>query len=96
MPGQPFVQVDAFSRESFGGNPAAVFLLPSARDEGCEDPVTGSAHCALGPFWGGRLERTALTARQLAARGGTLWIRLEGDRVHLGGHAVTVLRGELV
>ena len=61
-----------------------------------EDAVTGSAHCALGPFWGGRLGRTVLTARQLSARGGTLWIRLEGDRVQLGGHAVTVLRGELV
>jgi PhzF family phenazine biosynthesis protein len=61
-----------------------------------EDPVTGSAHCALGPFWGERLGRTALTARQLSPRGGTLWIRLDGDRVHLGGHAVTVLRGELV
>jgi PhzF family phenazine biosynthesis protein len=61
-----------------------------------EDPVTGSAHCALGPFWGGRLGRTELTARQLSPRGGTLWIRLEGERIHLGGHAVTVLRGELV
>jgi PhzF family phenazine biosynthesis protein len=61
-----------------------------------EDPVTGSAHCALGPFWGGRLGRTELTARQLSPRGGTLWIRLDGERVHLGGHAVTVLRGELV
>ena len=61
-----------------------------------EDPVTGSAHCALGPFWGGRLGRTELTARQLSPRGGTLWLRLEGERVHLGGHAVTVLRGELI
>ena len=61
-----------------------------------EDPVTGSAHCALGPFWGSRVGRTALTARQLSPRGGTLWIRLAGDRVQLGGYAVTVLRGELV
>jgi predicted PhzF superfamily epimerase YddE/YHI9 len=61
-----------------------------------EDPVTGSAHCALGPFWGSRLGRTELTARQLSPRGGTLWLRLDGERVHLGGHAVTVLRGELV
>ncbi len=61
-----------------------------------EDPVTGSAHCALGPFWGGRLGRTELRARQLSLRGGTLWLRLDGERVHLGGHAVTVLRGELV
>ena len=61
-----------------------------------EDPVTGSAHCALGPFWGGRLGRTELTAWQLSPHGGTLWIRLDGERVHLGGHAVTVLRGELI
>jgi PhzF family phenazine biosynthesis protein len=61
-----------------------------------EDPVTGSAHCALGPFWGARLGRTELTARQVSARGGTLWIRLAGDRVQLGGYAVTVLRGELL
>jgi PhzF family phenazine biosynthesis protein len=61
-----------------------------------EDPVTGSAHCALGPFWGERLGRTVLTARQLSRRGGTLWVRLAADRVQLGGYAVTVLRGELL
>jgi PhzF family phenazine biosynthesis protein len=61
-----------------------------------EDPVTGSAHCALGPFWGARFGQTTLTARQVSPRGGTLWIRLAGDRVQLGGYAVTVLRGELL
>ncbi len=61
-----------------------------------EDPVTGSAHCALGPFWAGRLGRTELSAYQASARGGALSVRVAGDRVFLGGRAVTVLRGELV
>jgi predicted PhzF superfamily epimerase YddE/YHI9 len=61
-----------------------------------EDPATGSAHCALAPFWGERLGRTAMTAYQASARGGVIRVRLEGDRVVLGGQAVTVLRGELV
>ena len=61
-----------------------------------EDPVTGSAHCALGPFWSERFGRTELTGYQASARGGIVHIRIEGDRVVLGGHAVTVLRGELV
>jgi PhzF family phenazine biosynthesis protein len=61
-----------------------------------EDPVTGSAHCALGPFWSARLGRTELTGYQASRRGGTVQVRLEGDRVILAGHAVTVLRGELV
>jgi predicted PhzF superfamily epimerase YddE/YHI9 len=61
-----------------------------------EDPVTGSAHCALGPFWAACLRKTELVGYQASARGGTVRVRLEGDRAHLGGHAVTVLRGELL
>jgi PhzF family phenazine biosynthesis protein len=61
-----------------------------------EDPVTGSAHCALGPFWGERLRKKKLTGYQASARGGTVIVRMDGDRVHLGGQAVTVLRGELL
>jgi PhzF family phenazine biosynthesis protein len=61
-----------------------------------EDPVTGSAHCALGPFWGERLGRSELVGYQASRRGGTVRVRLAGDRVHLGGQAVTVLRGELL
>jgi PhzF family phenazine biosynthesis protein len=61
-----------------------------------EDPVTGSAHCALTPFWSQRLGKTALIAQQLSSRGGTVRVRLDGDRVHLGGQAVTVLRGEIL
>ena len=60
-----------------------------------EDPVTGSAHCALGPFWGGRLGKDEMVARQVSRRGGTLRVRLAGDRVKIGGNAVTVWRGEL-
>jgi PhzF family phenazine biosynthesis protein len=61
-----------------------------------EDPVTGSSHCALGPYWGPRLGKTEMVAYQASARGGTVRVRLAGDRVVLGGQAVTVLRGELV
>ena len=61
-----------------------------------EDPVTGSAHCSLGPFWAERLGKTELVAYQASARGGEVCVRVEGDRVLLGGKAVTVMRGELV
>ena len=61
-----------------------------------EDPVTGSAHCCLTPFWSRRLGKTELVARQLSARGGLLRLRLDGDRVRLGGQAVTVVRGEIL
>jgi PhzF family phenazine biosynthesis protein len=61
-----------------------------------EDPVTGSAHCALGPFWGARFGRTQLTGYQASRRGGFVRVRVEGDRVVLAGHAVTVVRGELL
>jgi PhzF family phenazine biosynthesis protein len=63
-----------------------------------EDPVTGSAHCALGPYWAARTGRTALVGRQVSARGGTVRVRLDGpdaDRVTLGGQATTVVRGRL-
>ena len=61
-----------------------------------EDPVTGSAHCALAPFWSERLGRDELVGYQVSPRGGIVRTRLEGDRVVLGGQAVTVLRGELL
>lgn len=60
-----------------------------------EDPVTGSAHCCLGPYWCQRLGKNPLLAYQASARGGRVRVELAGDRVHLGGQAVTVLRGEL-
>ncbi len=61
-----------------------------------EDPVTGSIHCALAPFWGERLGRKKLFARQLSARGGEMICELRDDRVDLIGHAVEVLRGEIL
>ena len=64
-----------------------------------EDPVTGSAHCCLGPYWAQRLGKTALVGRQVSARGGTVKIQLDAPnapRVALSGQAVTVLRAELV
>ena len=61
-----------------------------------EDPVTGSAHCCLAPYWSKRLGKTGMVAFQASARGGVVRVRCAGDRVILGGQAVTVLRGELV
>ncbi len=60
-----------------------------------EDPVTGSAHCCLGPFWMNRLHKNELVAFQASERGGVVKVRVQGDRVHLAGQAVTVWRGEL-
>jgi len=61
-----------------------------------EDPVTGSSHCALGPFWGQRLGKASLVGYQASARGGVVRVTVQGERVLLGGQAVTVLRAELV
>ena len=61
-----------------------------------EDPVTGSAHCALGPYWQSRLGKSQLVGYQASPRGGIVRVRVVGDRVRLGGKAVTVLRGELL
>ena len=60
-----------------------------------EDPVCGSAHCFLAPFWAARLGRNTLTAHQVSKRSGVVRVRLDGDRVALIGQAVTVLKGEL-
>jgi PhzF family phenazine biosynthesis protein len=61
-----------------------------------EDPVTGSAHCALAPYWGAKLGKTDLVGWQASRRGGEVRMRLSGARVLLGGRALTVVRGELV
>ena len=60
-----------------------------------EDPVTGSAHCVLAPFWSEILGKTEFHARQLSKRGGDLWVRLEGDRVKIAGHSIAVMQGTL-
>ena len=61
-----------------------------------EDPVTGSAHVALGPYWAGRLGKNELVAFQASARGGVVRVKLQGDRVLLGGQAVTVMTADLL
>ena len=60
-----------------------------------EDPVTGSAHCTLVPYWAKRLNKTELEARQISRRGGALRCALNGDRVSLAGHAVVYLEGRI-
>ena len=70
------------------------FFAPAAGVD--EDPVTGSTHCALGPYWQSHLGKTDLAARQVSARGGELRVRVDGDRVRIAGQAVTVLCATLV
>ncbi len=70
------------------------FFAPRAGID--EDPATGSSHCCLAPFWGARLGKREMMGYQASARGGVVRVRLDGERVKLGGQAVTVLRGELV
>ena len=60
-----------------------------------EDPVTGSSHCNLIPYWADRLGKTVMFARQVSARGGELFCELAGDRVKIGGNAVLYLKGEI-
>jgi PhzF family phenazine biosynthesis protein len=69
-------------------------FYPSFRID--EDPVTGSAHCGLAPYWIPRLAKPEIVAYQASARGGWLHLRIAGDRVKLRGQAVTTLRGELL
>ncbi|MGZ3649198.1 MAG: PhzF family phenazine biosynthesis protein, partial [Syntrophales bacterium] len=60
-----------------------------------EDPVTGSAHCCLAPYWAARLGRDEMVGYQASPRGGFVRVRVDNDRVHLGGQAVTISQGEL-
>jgi predicted PhzF superfamily epimerase YddE/YHI9 len=61
-----------------------------------EDPVTGSTHCSLAPYWAQRLGKTSLCARQVSERGGELWCDVKGERVILKGNAVLTLRGKFI
>jgi PhzF family phenazine biosynthesis protein len=82
------------SRASMSGfDIVSRFFAPSAGVD--EDPVTGSAHCCLGPFWLPRLNKDEMVAYQASQRGGVLRVQVAGDRVLLGGQAVTVMRAEL-
>lgn len=90
-------------------HPRGVIVTARSSEEGCdfvsrffapragidEDPVTGSAHCSLTPYWADRLGRDRLRARQVSARGGELRLRQAGGRVFIQGQAVTVFRAEL-
>lgn len=83
------------SRASKGGYDfVSRFFAPGVGVD--EDPVTGSAHCCLTPYWAERLGKNEMLAYQASKRGGTLRVRLDGGRVKILGRAVTVLRGELV
>lgn len=83
---QEIVQVDAFTDRPFAGNPAGID----------EDPVTGSAHCQLGPYWAAKLGKREMLAYQASARGGVVRLAVEGDRVELSGRAFTVMQGTLL
>lgn len=73
---------------------ASRFFAPSVGIN--EDPVCGSAHCTLGPYWAAKIGKTELLAQQVSKRIGILRLRMAGDRVKLGGQAVTVWEGELL
>ena len=69
------------------------FFAPTAGID--EDPVTGSAHSQLIPFWSNKLSKTKMTAKQLSKRGGTIYCAQKGDRVIMGGHCVFYMKGEI-
>lgn len=83
----PFYQVDAFT------NFVSRFFAPMVGIP--EDPVTGSAHCTLIPYWAERLNKRVLHAFQLSKRGGELFCENLGDRVGISGHAVLYAKGEI-
>lgn len=88
-------RADDSARETFGDvDFVSRFFAPNMGVD--EDPVTGSAHCVLLPFWAPRLGRAELVAAQISERGGVVRCRLDAGRVHLGGQAVTVARGEVL
>ncbi len=96
---QALAQLDAFAiiATAPSDDPAhdfvSRFFAPGAGVN--EDPVTGSAHCTLAPYWAQRLGKTKLIGHQVSARGGVVHCQLRGDRVHLSGHATTYLSGQL-
>ena len=80
--------------ESGGFDFVSRFFAPGSGID--EDPVTGSAHTALAPYWKDRLGKSEMVGFQASARGGVVKVRVNGDRVILGGQAVTVMTGELL
>lgn len=80
---------------STGDNCDFVSRMFCAGDGIEEDPVTGSTHCNLIPYWAARLGKTKLVSRQLSERGGTLYCEIKGDRVQIGGKSLTYLQGTI-
>lgn len=91
-PGSPSVLITARSSNHFDF--VSRYFAPSAGVD--EDPVTGSAHCALGPYWSEKLHKKNLLAFQASRRGGCVGVEIKQDRVILFGRAITTLRGELL
>ncbi|MGC4120570.1 MAG: PhzF family phenazine biosynthesis protein [Myxococcales bacterium] len=93
LPEKRSVMVTARADPGRGVDFVSRFFAPA---EGIpEDPVTGSAHCTLAPFWAERLGKTDLDAEQVSARGGRLGCRVDGDRVHISGRCAPFLQGEI-
>lgn len=92
------------------GNFGAIIVTARSDSAGCdfvsrffwpeggidEDPVTGVAHCSLGPYWAGRLGKDDLVGQQVSQRGGIVRVRVRGERVDILGQAVTIVRGEIL
>jgi len=93
LPGRGFM-VTAAAGSGTAADFVSRFFAPGIGID--EDPVTGSAHCALGPFWSERIGRRTLVGQQLSVRGGTVGVEVWGDRVTLTGRAVTIIEGDLV
>ena len=91
-PDGPGLLITATSRGSDQDFVSRYFIPSFGIDE---DPVTGAAHCLLAPYWTEKLGRDELMGYQASERGGFVRVRVDGDRVHLGGEAVTISRGEL-
>jgi predicted PhzF superfamily epimerase YddE/YHI9 len=93
LPGRGFM-VTAAAGSGTAADFVSRFFAPGIGID--EDPVTGSAHCALGPFWSERIGRRTLVGQQLSVRGGTVGVEVRDDRVTLTGRAVTVVDGDLI
>ena len=85
--------VTARAGKNYGADFVSRFFAPRYGID--EDPVTGSAHCSLGPYWATKLHKNELVGHQLSGRGGEVRVAVDGHRVRLSGKAVTILRGEL-
>ncbi len=94
LPEDAWACVTSWAADAGGFDFVSRFFAPQGGVD--EDPVTGSAHCALAYYWAQRTGRTAFRAYQCSARGGVVFAELQGERVKLGGQAVTVSRGELL